>query len=113
MGTLTVAMFMTVDGYTETTDGRLISSAWPTTCSGTGRTRMRTTANCSATAARRSSSTLPTGPQPTAPTKPEDYRAFALTMNRLPKVALSDTLDQPGWNTTVEAGPLAESIPRE
>jgi dihydrofolate reductase len=112
MGTLTVAMFMTLDGYTETTGGELISPAWSDDMqehwSGAnahdgqlllyGRTAFEFNAAY----------------WPTADTEQngEEYRAFARTMNRLPKAVVSDTLEEPGWNATVVSGPLEQAVAR-
>ncbi|MGO4533709.1 dihydrofolate reductase family protein [Leifsonia sp. 2MCAF36] len=112
MGTLTVAMFMTLDGYTETSDGDLISPDWSDDMqqywSGAnahdgqlllyGRTAFKFNASY----------------WPTADTEQngDEYRAFARTMNRLPKVVVSNTLKAPGWNATVESGPLDEAVTR-
>lgn len=111
MGTLTAAMFMTLDGYTETQDGELISPAWSDDMqqywSGEnahdgqtllyGRVAYEFNAAYWPTAAEEESN-------------PADYRAFARTMNALPKVVVSDTLEEVGWNTTIARGPLAEVV---
>lgn len=113
MGTLTVAMFMTIDGYTQTTGGGLIPPAWSGDLqrhwSGAnahegqlllyGRTAFEINAGLWPQAAA-------------APDNPDDYRSFAATMNALPKVVISATLEKPGWNATVESGPLPEVIAR-
>jgi dihydrofolate reductase len=112
MGTLTVAMFMTLDGYTETTDGELISPAWSGDMqqywSGAnahdgqlllyGRTAFEFNASYWPTADNEQNG--------------QEYRDFARTMNRLPKVVVSDTLEEPGWNATVERGPLNDAVVR-
>jgi len=112
MGTLTVAMFMTLDGFTETPEGRLISPSWSDEMqqhwSGAnahegqlllyGRTAFEFNA----------------GYWPTADAEgnAEEYRAFARTMNALPKVVLSDSLESVGWNATIERGPIADAVAR-
>lgn len=112
MGTLTVAMFMTLDGFTETPHGELISPDWSDQMqehwSGAnahegqlllyGRTAFEFNA----------------GYWPTADSEGNGaaYREFARTMNALPKVVLSDTLHEVGWNATVERGPVAEAVER-
>ncbi len=113
MGTLTVAMFMTIDGFTENTDGALIAPAWSDDMqrywSGAnahegqmllyGRTAFEFNAGYWPTAADDARSS-------------EDYRAFARTMNALPKAVLSETLTDAAWNTTIERGPIHEAVRR-
>lgn len=113
MGTLTIAMFMTLDGYTQTSERRLIPPAWSADMqehwSGAnahegqlllyGRTAFLENATIWPAAAEN-------------PRSPEEHRAFAVTMNALPKVVVSATLEDPGWNATVESGPLPEVIDR-
>lgn len=113
MGTITAAMFMTLDGYTETTDGELISPAWSDDMqqywSGANAHEGQTLLY------GRVAYEFNAGYWPTAAAdenNPEDYRAFARTMNTLPKVVLSDTLENPGWNTTVARGPLPDVVAR-
>ncbi len=113
MGTLTAAMFMTVDGFTEKPDGTLISPAWSDDLQ----------VHWSGANAHegqlllygRRAFEINAGHWPTAaadPGNPEDYRAFAATMNALPKVVVSDTLSDVGWNATIETGPLAQVVDR-
>jgi len=40
------------------------------------------------------------------------FRALARTMNALPKVVVSATLVDPGWNATVSREPLADTVRR-
>ncbi|MFT4199883.1 dihydrofolate reductase family protein [Gordonia sp. (in: high G+C Gram-positive bacteria)] len=113
MGALTIAMFMTLDGYTQTLERSLIPPAWSGDMqeywSGAnahegqlllyGRTAFLENATIWPAAAKDSRN-------------PEEHRAFAVTMNALPKVVVSATLTDPGWNATVESGPLPEVIER-
>lgn len=112
MGTLTVAMFLTLDGYTETTEGELISPDWSDDMQ-----QYWSGANAhdgqlllyGRTAFEFNAAYWPTAD---IDGNGEEYRAFARTMNRLPKVVISDTLEAPGWNATVERGPLEEAVTR-
>lgn len=112
MGTLTVAMFMTLDGFTETTDGQLISPDWSDDMQ-----RYWSAANAhdgQLLLYGRTAFEFNAAYWPTADVEEngDEYRAFARTMNRLPKVVVSDTLEQPGWNARVERGPLDEVVAR-
>ncbi len=112
MGTLTVAMFMTLDGFTETTDGQLISPDWSDEMQ-----QYWSDANAhdgQLLLYGRTAFEFNAAYWPTADTEEngDEYRAFARTMNRLPKVVFSDTLEQPGWNASVEHGPLDEAVAR-
>lgn len=113
MGTLTVAMFMTLDGYTEKPDGTLISPAWSDDMqkywSGANAHDGQTLLY-GRTAFEFNSTYWPTAADDA--TSAEEYRDFARTMNRLPKVVISDTLEQVGWNSTIERGPLDEAVSR-
>jgi dihydrofolate reductase len=113
MGTITVAMFMTIDGFTETPDGRLISPDWSgdmqTHWSGANAHDGQTLLY-GRNAFAFNSAYWPTAE--VAEDNPDDYRAFARTMNALPKVVLSDTLTEAGWNTTIERGPVDEAVRR-
>ncbi|MFF1572296.1 dihydrofolate reductase family protein [Leifsonia sp. NPDC058292] len=112
MGTLTVAMFMTLDGFTETPQGDLISPDWSDEMQ-----QYWSGANAhegqpllyGRTAFEFNSAYWPTAD---VDSNPDDYRAFARTMNALPKVVLSNGLGEVGWNATVERGPLAEAVGR-
>jgi len=112
MGTLTVAMFMTLDGFTETPEGELISPDWSDEMQ-----QYWSGANAhdgqlllyGRTAFEFNAAYWPTAD---VDGNPEDYRAFARTMNALPKVVFSDTLEDAGWNATIEHGPLAEAVER-
>ncbi|MGJ4844879.1 dihydrofolate reductase family protein [Leifsonia sp. Le1] len=112
MGTLTVAMFMTIDGFTETAEGSLISPDWSDEMQ-----QYWSGANAhdgQLLVYGRTAFEFNAAYWPTADTAEngDEYRAFARTMNRLPKVVISDTLEQPGWNATVERGPLDEAVTR-
>jgi dihydrofolate reductase len=112
MGTLTVAMFMTLDGFTQTRDGKLISPEWSDEMqrhwSGANAHEGQTLLY------GRTAFEFNAGYWPTADVdgNADDYRAFARTMNALPKVVLSETLEEPGWNATVERGPIADAVER-
>ena len=113
MGTLTASMFMTVDGFTEKPDGTLISPAW------SGDLQVHWSgANAhegQMLLYGRRAFEINAGIWPSAAedaTNPDDYRAFAETMNALPKAVVSDSLQEVGWNTTVEAGPLDQVVDR-
>lgn len=112
MGTLTVAMFMTLDGFTETPDGELIAPDWSDEMQ-----RYWSDANAhegQLLLYGRTAFEFNAGYWPTADVdgNPDDYRAFARTMNALPKTVLSDTLEDVGWNATVERGPIAAAVER-
>jgi dihydrofolate reductase len=110
MGSLTLAMFMTLDGFTETPEGEMIGPEWSDD--------LRT--HWAAVNARegqmllygRTSFEFNSVFWPTMVEKaPEpDFRAFAEVMNRLPKAVISNTLSEAGWNATVLSGPLDESL---
>jgi dihydrofolate reductase len=112
MGTLTVAMFMTLDGFTETPQGELISPDWSDEMQ-----QYWSGANAhdgqlllyGRTAFEFNAAYWPTAD---VETNPEDYRSFARTMNALPKVVLSDSLGDVAWNATVERGPIAQAVER-
>jgi dihydrofolate reductase len=113
MGTLTVAMFMTLDGFTQTLSGEMIPPAW----SGDMQ-QYWSGANAhdgQLLLYGRKAFEINAGFWPQAasnPQSPAAHRSFAETMNALPKVVISNTLENPGWNATVETGPLPEVIQR-
>jgi dihydrofolate reductase len=110
MGSLTLAMFMTLDGFTETTDGEMIGPDWSDDL------RMHW-AEVNArdgqmllygrTSFEFNSTFWPTMAE-NAPAA--DFRTFAEVMNRLPKAVVSSTLSDAGWNASVVSGPLDESV---
>ncbi len=110
MGSLTLAMFMTLDGYTETSDGDMIGPDW----SDDLRTHW-------AEVNARDGQMLLYGrasfefnstfwPAMVDKAATADFRAFADVMNRLPKAVVSDTLSEVGWNAKVLSGPLDEAL---
>jgi dihydrofolate reductase len=113
MGTLTAAMFMTIDGYTQTLSGEMIPPAWsgdlqqhwsganahPGQLLLYGRSAFEFNAGFWTQMA-------------IDPKSSAGQRALAETMNDLPKVVVSDSLENPGWNATVESGPLPEVVQR-
>lgn len=111
MGTLTLTTFMTLDGFTETADGTLISPEWSADLQ----------AHWAGENARdgamllygRVSWEFNSRLWPAAaddPSSPEPFRAFARVMNALPKAVISDTLTDVGWNGRVLSGPLVDSL---
>src|SRR4051812_47641372 len=102
MGTLTAAMFMTLDGFTETEDGELISPAWSDDMqqywSGANAHEGQTLLY-GRVAYEFNAAYWPMAAEDES--NPSDYRAFARTMNTLPKVVVSDTLPEAEWNTTI------------
>jgi dihydrofolate reductase len=113
VGILTLAMFMTLDGQTETTGGGTITPAW----SDDLQTHW-------AEANARDGHLLLYGSEAfrfNAPfwmaavddeSQPRSFRAFAHVMNRLPKVVMSNSLTEAGWNATVASGPLDPALHR-
>ncbi|AJT42443.1 dihydrofolate reductase family protein [Psychromicrobium lacuslunae] len=113
MGTLTTAMFMTLDGMTETPEGAMIAPAWSADMekywSGSnaregqmllyGSKAFEFNAQFWQEAAEN-------------PKNPEEHRRFARTMNALPKVVFSSSLSEVGWNAKVESRPVAEAVPQ-
>jgi dihydrofolate reductase len=110
MGSLTLAMFMTLDGYTETTNGDMIGPDWSDDLRTQwaevnardgqmllyGRTAFEFNATFWPTMAEKAQTA--------------DFRAFAEVMNRLPKAVVSNTLSEVGWNARVLSGPLVEAV---
>lgn len=111
MGTLTLTAFMTLDGFTETSDGMPISPTWSadlqTHWAGEnshdgalllyGRTSWEFNSQMWPAAADDGSSS-------------EESRAFARVMSPLPKAVVSNTLTEIDWNGQVLKGPLVGSL---
>ncbi|MFT3900673.1 MAG: dihydrofolate reductase family protein [Gordonia sp. (in: high G+C Gram-positive bacteria)] len=113
MGALTVAMFMTIDGYTQTVERSLIAPAWAGDMQEhwSGANAHEGQLLLYGRTAFLENSTI--WPAAAVDARgPDEHRAFAVTMNALPKVVVSATLTDPGWNATVESGPLPEVIER-
>jgi dihydrofolate reductase len=113
VGSVTLTAFMTLDGYTETADGALITPAWSGDLQ----------AHWSGENARegtlllygRASFEFNAGLWPGAAddtSNPEEFRAFARVMNGLPKAVISNTLTEVCWNGRVLTGSLLESVRR-
>lgn len=110
MGSLTLAMFMTLDGFTETPEGDMIGPDWSddlrTHWAGVnaregqmllyGRTSFEFNSTFWPTMAEKA---------PTA-----DFHDFAEVMNGLPKAVVSNTLSEVGWNAKVLSGPLDKTL---
>jgi dihydrofolate reductase len=110
MGTLTLAMFMSLDGFTETTEGEMIGPEWSDDL-------LTHWAEVNAREGQmllygRKSFEFNSIFWPSMVEKAEtaDFRAFAEVMNGLPKVVVSDTLSEVGWNARVVNGPLDEAV---
>jgi dihydrofolate reductase len=111
MGSLVLTMFMTLDGYTETPEGALISPDWSgdlqahwageNAREGTlllyGRNSFQYNAQMWPAAAEH-------------PSSPAEFRSFVELMNSLPKAVVSSTLTEVGWNGRVLSGALTESV---
>jgi dihydrofolate reductase len=110
MGSLTLAMFMTLDGFTETREGEMIGpdwsddllTHWAEVNARDGHMLLygRTSFEFNSTFWPMMAEKAPTA----------DFRAFAEVMNRLPKVVVSGTLSEVGWNARVVSGPLDELL---
>ena len=110
MGSLTLAMFMTLDGFTQTPDGDMIGPDWSDdlrTHWAEVNARDGQMLLYGLTSFEFNSTFWPTMAE-TAPAP--DFRAFADVMNRLPKAVVSRTLSDVGWNASVLSGPLDESL---
>jgi dihydrofolate reductase len=113
MGTLTVAMFMTIDGITETPDGSLISPAWSGDLQQHWSGGNAHEGQLLMYGRRAFEFNAAHWPDAEAdPGNPEDYRSFARTINGLPKVVVSSSLTDVGWNARVETGPITEVAKR-
>jgi dihydrofolate reductase len=109
MGSLTLAMFMTLDGFTETTNGEMIGPDWSEdlrTHWGEVNAREGQMLLYGRTSFQYNSTFWPMMAE-NAPA--EDFRAFAHVMNQLPKAVVSSTLADVDWNATVVRGPLDEA----
>jgi dihydrofolate reductase len=110
MGSLTLAMFMTLDGFTETTDGEMIAPEWSDdllTQWSEVNARDGQMLLYGRTSFEFNSTFWPTMAEK-APAA--DFRAFAEVMNRLPKAVVSSTLTEVGWNASVVSGPLDQAV---
>ena len=111
MSRLVLSMFLTLDGFVEGPDGSMIRPDWsddleqhwsaPNVAQGSlllyGRRAFEQNAPLWPAMAADENNGLA-------------FRALARTMNALPKVVVSSTLEAPGWNATVSRGPLAETV---
>jgi dihydrofolate reductase len=110
MGSLTLAMFMTLDGFTETPEGEMIGPEWSddlrtkwgevNAAQGQMLLYGRTSFEFNATFWPNMATNAPSA----------DFRAFADVMNALPKAVVSSTLSDVGWNGKVLPGPLDEAL---
>jgi dihydrofolate reductase len=110
MGSLTLAMFMTLDGFTETTDGEMIGPDWLEdlrTHWAEVNARDGQMLLYGRTSFEFNSTFWPTMAEK-APAA--DFRSFAEVMNRLPKAVVSGTLSGAGWNASVVSGPLDTAV---
>jgi dihydrofolate reductase len=110
MGSLTLAMFMTLDGFTETTEGEMIGpdwsddlrAHWAEVNARDGQMLLygRTSFEFNSTFWPMMAEKAPAA----------DFRAFAGVMNGLPKAVVSNTLVDVGWNGRVVSGPLGDAV---
>jgi dihydrofolate reductase len=110
MGSLTLAIFMTLDGFTETTDGEMIGPDWSDdllTHWAEVNAREGQMLLYGRTSFKFNSTFWPTMVEKGLTA---DFRAFAEVMNRLPKAVVSTTLSEVGWNGRVVSGPLDEAV---
>lgn len=109
MGSLVLGMFMTLDGFTETNDGEMISPAWSADLQTYWAQANAHDGNVLLYGRRAfeyNSSFWPAMAENSD--QPAGFREFAGVMNRLPKVVVSSTLTSAGWNATVMSGDLNE-----
>jgi dihydrofolate reductase len=110
MGSLTLAMFVTLDGFTETPEGDMIGPDWSDDLrhhwagvnARDGHMLLYGRASFEFNAAF--------WPAMAEKAPDADFRAFAEVMNRLPKAVVSSTLSDAGWNANVLRGPLDTSL---
>lgn len=111
MSKLILSMFMTVDGFVEAPNGTMIRPDWsddmernwsePNVAPGSLLLYGRR-------AFEQNAALWPALEQDEQ--NPAAFRALARRMNQLPKVVVSRTLQDPGWNATVSATALAETV---
>ncbi|HTT59562.1 MAG TPA: dihydrofolate reductase family protein, partial [Acidimicrobiales bacterium] len=109
MGSLVLAMFMTLDGFTQSSDGAMIGPSWSSdlqTYWAEANARDGHLLLYGRRAFEYNSSFWPAMADDES--QPATFRDYAAGMNRLPKVVVSRTLTSAGWNATVMSGPLDE-----
>jgi dihydrofolate reductase len=107
VGSLVLGMFMTLDGFTETSDGEMIGPSWSDdlqTYWAEANAHDGIVLLYGRRAFEYNASFWPAMADNV--NQPEGFREFAGVMNRLPKVVVSSTLSSVGWNATVMSGPL-------
>jgi len=113
MSRLVLSMFLTLDGFVEAPDGSMIRPDWSDDLEQHWSAPNVAQGSLLLYGRRAFEQNAPLWPAMEAdPGNSSAFRALARTMNALPKVVVSSTLTDPGWNATVSRGPLAETVRR-
>jgi dihydrofolate reductase len=113
MTKLILSMFMTLDGFVKTPNGDLIRPDWSDDMEQNWSAPNIAPDSLILYGRRAFEENAPLWPAiEQDETNSAGFRQVARTMNQLPKVVVSETLKNPGWNATVSADPLADTVRR-
>jgi dihydrofolate reductase len=111
MSRIILSMFMSIDGYVENPDGSMIRPEWSDDLEQHWSRPNVTPGSLLLYGRRALEQNAPLWPAMAAdPKNSEGFRALARTMNELPKVVVSRTLERADWNATISRGPLAATV---
>ena len=111
MSRMILSMFMSIDGYVEYPDGSLIRPEWSDDLEQHWSRPNVMPGSLLLYGRRAFEQNAPLWPAMAAdPKNSEAFRALARTMNELPKVVVSRTLESAAWNATISREPLAETV---
>jgi dihydrofolate reductase len=111
MSRLVLSMFLTLDGFVEAPDGSMIRPDWSDDLEQHWSAPNVAEGSVLLYGRRAFEQNAPLWPAMAADeSNAASFRALARRMNALPKVVVSSTLANPGWNATVSRGPLAETV---
>jgi len=111
MSKLILSMFMTLDGFVEGTDGALIQPDWSDDMEQHWSAPNVEPGSLLLYGRRAFEQNAPLWPAMAQDERnPAAFRALARAMNALPKVVVSRTLRNPGWNATVSADSLEATV---
>ena len=113
MSRLILSMFLTLDGFVERPDGVLIRPDWSDDLEQHWSRPNIAPGSLLLYGRRAFEQNAPLWPAMAQDEKNSaEFRALARTMNELPKVVVSRTLKNTGWNATVSDQPLEETVRR-
>lgn len=111
MSRLVLSMFLTVDGFIEGPDGAMIRPDWSDDLEQHWSAPNMAPGSLLLYGRRAFEQNAPLWPAMAADEgNSPAFRGLAARMNDLPKVVISGTLVDPGWNATVARGPLPETV---